>query len=448
MTKLSKTRLSFFVVLFAVCLAGPVASHFLLNLNVRIFHVAHQSDGLTIHMRTPMPYLVADKVGEQSGDDLPLPAPYTTNQMQDGRIVHFVDMDEFTANPLGLGDIAADGLHIEVNGARLLGTVEAVVLHKVGTEPGFATLSEATSVFDAPRELTFRDPVYVGDAVLDIQISYETDAAFSAYSISSRLDPGLPGQEQTANLILDYGPGEPKVFRSRGLMKDAIEISRSRLQAFKTFVFEGVMHIIEGVDHVLFVICLVLGAHSLGNLLSRVTGFTIGHSVTLAIGFFGFVPSASWFIPAVETGIAVSIIYAAAIAMWPRSKYQSNSISIFFVAVSIGLLHGLGFSFVLHEILKVDSPNIWQSLLAFNVGVEIGQIIIVAAVYPLVYLLPRLNPSVWSAVRGVTAAACFGIAGVWTVERGSQTMSAVKDETEASVVQFGSTVPISEEPLD
>ncbi len=79
------------------------------------------------------------------------------------------------------------------------------------------------------------------------------------------------------------------------------------MAAFGTFVREGIRHIFEGLDHVLFVLCLAVGAHAFAVLLWCVTGF-------------------------------------------------------------IGLIHGLGFSFVLQNILKVSSPNIWQSLLAFNIG--------------------------------------------------------------------------------
>ncbi len=105
------------------------------------------------------------------------------------------------------------------------------------------------------------------------------------------------------------------MFRARGLLTEPVAISRSALSAVITFIKEGVPHIPGGLDHVLFVLCLVLGATRFKNLVWRVTGFTIGHSVTLSVGFFRFVPSGTWFVPTVETGIALSIIYAAAIAV-------------------------------------------------------------------------------------------------------------------------------------
>jgi hypothetical protein len=168
---------------------------------------------------------------------------------------------------------------------------------------------------------------------------------------------------------------------------------------------------------VLFVLCLVLGATRLKNLAWRITGFTIGHSFSLSAGFFGFVPSGAWFVPTVETGIALSIIYAAAIAMMPRAQQSRNERKVLIVTSLIGVLHGLGFSFVLHKILQVDSPNIWQSLLAFNIGVEIGQLMIILAVWPIFYLIRKLNEWAWRASSVSISIICIIVAAVWTWQR-------------------------------
>ena len=414
--------------LLAACLllgAASASAHFLLNLNVRIFHVEHVKDGLRVYLRTPMPYLVADKIGATGADGLPAAAPFTTNALEGGQVVHFVDQSQVALDPLGLGQIAEAGTRIEVGGARVKGDVKAVVLHHVGGEPGFATLAEARDVITNPSSLPKTPPSFVGDVIVDVVIAYKIGSAPSRYLISSELDPGLPDQQTTANLVLDYAPGEPLVFRSRGLMADPIEVSRSRLAAFATFVWEGVRHILEGIDHVLFVACLVIGAPSLRDLMWRVTGFTVGHSVTLSLGFFGFVPSGAWFVPSVETGIALSIIYAALLAMRSSSRTAEANRTVFMVTVLIGVLHGLGFSFVLKEILQITSPNIWQSLLAFNVGVEVGQIAIVLAIWPLLHLLGKASIGAQNFVRGGIAIICCAVAAWWTFERSMGVITAL-----------------------
>jgi len=404
-----------------MCLmTAPVGAHFLLNLNVRILHVEHLADGLRVYLRTPMPYLVADRIGPVGADGLPEPAPYTTSRLEDGKPVHYIDPDALRRNPNGLGRLAAEGFRFTAGGKPLAAIVERVRAHPIGTQPSFATLDEARAAF-ASRVAYSADatPAYVGDVVVDIILRYETGAPVYDYAVSSSLDPGLPGQENTANLILDYGPGDTKVFRARGLLAEPIKISRSMWAAIATFIQEGVRHILEGFDHVLFVLCLTLGAIRLSSLVWRATGFTIGHSVTLSVGFFGYVPTGQWFIPAVEMGIALSIIYAAGIAVVARRDRKRSELEPFLVTMGIGLLHGLGFSFVLQEILKVESPNIWHSLLAFNVGVEIGQFMIILVAWPLFRLVEWLSRRAWQIGRWGVAAACAMIAVFWTVQRGS-----------------------------
>ena len=168
---------------------------------------------------------------------------------------------------------------------------------------------------------------------------------------------------------------------------------------------------------VLFVICMVIGAQSPGALLARVSGFTLGHTVTLGLGFFGLAPSAPWFIPAVETAIALSIIWAAADALVQRPGRARSNRAAVAVTAAIGLLHGFGFSFMLRNILRIDADNVWQSLLAFNLGVELGQLAIVASVWPLEVVLSRMPAQIRIGTQGAVAATVALVAAIWVVER-------------------------------
>ena len=413
--------------IFLILASSTASAHFLLNLNVRVIHVEHVTGGTNLYMRLPLPYLLADKVGiALTPDELPTAAPYTTNAIEDGNLVHYVDFRQVTSDPLGLGSIAAQATRLSSGGQRLDGEVTDVRLYRIGSEPDFATLGEAQHAFSAEFSATDSDPLYVGDTVIDIQLHYSSETPLDEYSISSSLNPGLPNQASTANLVLDYSPGITQVFRSRGLLEEPLVISHSTMDAMATFVKEGVIHILEGFDHVLFVLCLTLGASTLSALLWRATGFTIGHSITLSAGFMGLVPSGAWFVPLVETGIAVSIIYVAWISICKNTAMNTKSeLTIFLGTCVLGLLHGLGFSFVLHEILRVDSPNIWQSLLAFNIGVEIGQAIIILAVWPILLLIRHWRSSWESPVRISVATACSVIAIVWTIDRSYQLVTAL-----------------------
>ena len=416
-------RLYLFIVLSLLCVT-TASAHFKLNLNVRILHVEHMSDGLNVYMRLPMPYLVAHLLGEADEGELPSPAPYTYNRFEEGKLVHYVDIEQLQESTDGLATLAKQGLDLSIEEEVVKAKVEQVRLYKNGTQPDFATLEDAKDAFQQKALFSaFEQGVYVGDTTVDVLLRYTRDDAVYSYALSSNLDPGLPDQDETANLILDYSPGGIQVFRARGLLHEPIVVSRSIFDAVLTFIKEGVKHILEGLDHVLFVICLVLGAMHLRPLLWRVTGFTIGHSITLSIGFFGFVPTTAWFVPAVEMGIALSIIYVAVVAVVPAMQQSKNEWTVVTVTGLIGLLHGLGFSFVLHNILQVTSPNIWQSLLAFNIGVELGQVLIVIVAVLVFYLISLLGDRAAKINRYLIAGICASMALYWVVERGSNMLA-------------------------
>ncbi len=400
--------------------ARPLAAHFNLNVNIRVIHVEHLEDGLRVYLRLPTPYVLAPLIGEEQADGSVAPAPYTQNSVSDQQLLHYLDLEAIRADPLGLAQLIADGHQITVEREILPAKVEALRVYPALSQPPFATLEEAKRAFDNPVVPETNLPIYVGDSVTDVILRYQSEDPIYALIIGSSLNPGLEGQEETANLILDHFADETLVFRESGLLAEPVEISRSALDAAVRFIKQGVIHILEGWDHVLFVLCLTVGAIHLGALLWRVTGFTIGHSITLILGFFGFVPQGAWFIPAVETGIALSIIYAGVIALLRRE----GASTIAMTAV-LGLLHGLGFSFVLHQILNLSSPNLWQSLLSFNVGVELGQLAIVLLIWPLFWLLGRYAERWAQGLRWIVVLPCIAVAASWTAERALQVIAAL-----------------------
>ena len=407
-----------FFALAAVCitalgtLSSTASAHFLLNVNIRVFHVVHEPDRIRLLVRTPMPWLVADKLGPETADGRPAPAPYTTNRIEEGGLVHYLDARALRADPEGLASILAGGLILETGGEVLGASIGRVRAWPAERQAPFARLEEAEAALVGPTYPEEFEVTYVGDTLIDAELIYPTRGRVDRYALRSRLNPRLQGQDDTANLILDHAATPPLIFRVRGLMGEAVEVSHSALQAAWTFVIEGVRHILEGTDHVLFVLCLVLGAATLGMLAWRVTGFTIGHSATLTLGFFGHVPTGAWFIPLVETGIALSIVYAAVVAMIAVGHRMTT-----LVTASLGLLHGLGFSFVLSEILNLESPNLWQSLLAFNLGIEVGQLLIVAVLWPILAIVAKRFPKRIGAVRWVVALPCILVAAIWTGDR-------------------------------
>ena len=191
------------IVLSLLCVT-TASAHFKLNLNVRILHVEHLADGLNVYMRLPMPYLVAHLLGEVNEDGLPSPAPYTSNRLEEGKLVHYVDVKQFKHSTDGFALLAMQSLNLSVDGKIVNPKVERINIYKLGTQPNFATLDDAKisfqdeQVFDA-----FEQGVYVGDTTVDVLLRYTTQCAVYKYAISRNLDPGLPDQDETANLVLD-----------------------------------------------------------------------------------------------------------------------------------------------------------------------------------------------------------------------------------------------------
>ena len=189
----------------------------------------------------------------------------------------------------------------------------------------------------------------------------------------------------------------------------------------KQYTILGIQHILEGWDHLLFLICLMLVAGVGRKLLITITGFTIAHSVTLALSALNVVKLP---IPPVEAVIALSVVYLAVEIALQKKDSLTYRYPIA-VSSSFGLLHGFGFAAVLSDI-GLPQVEIVTSLLFFNIGVELGQIIFVVGVL-LLWLLIRkltLNRDILSRMNlsrvimeKSAAYFCGIIASYWMIER-------------------------------
>jgi hypothetical protein len=166
---------------------------------------------------------------------------------------------------------------------------------------------------------------------------------------------------------------------------DPVPLDPSWFQAARTFVDSGIAHILSGVDHLLFLLLLVLPLRDLRRLLPVVTSFTVAHSIALFASAQGLVPSGGWFPPVVEAVIAISIVYMAVenvIAPDLRRRWIVTGI--------FGVVHGFGFSYGLQQEFQLAGDHLLTSLFAFNLGVEIGQVLVLAMTVPLLALLFRV----------------------------------------------------------
>ena len=182
-------------------------------------------------------------------------------------------------------------------------------------------------------------------------------------------------------------------------------------QAALRFVELGFFHILDGIDHLLFLGCLVIPFRRFRALIPVVTAFTVAHSITLIASAYDLAPGALWFPPLIETLIATSIVYMAAeniVGVGVRRRWM--------ITFGFGLVHGFGFSFALRETLQFAGSHLLTSLLSFNVGVELGQLLVLVLLIPILEILfrfvvaERIGTIILSAVVAHTG-------GHWVIER-------------------------------
>ena len=178
----------------------------------------------------------------------------------------------------------------------------------------------------------------------------------------------------------------------------------------------GIRHILTGADHILFLVGLLLLPLRFRELAALITAFTLAHSMTLALSVLNIVVLPARF---VESMIALSIVYVAVENLWELRRYHAGEPFVtpwrrrLAIAFGFGLIHGFGFSYILREIgLGSELP---AALLLFNLGVEAGQLIVVAPVFPLLHRV--LGRKLEFSVARVLSVVIFFVGGFWFVER-------------------------------
>ena len=260
---------------------------------------------------------------------------------------------------------------------------------------------------DAPGtfDVLFKTPMR-GDARLALDVSFSgrvqmatpvvsrmTDNAMVQTWRLSAIEP-LGGQEvridglastMTDGLVrIEFIDGGEWVGRlTPGAPRATIPVRQGGWEVAAAYLKMGVEHIMLGIDHLLFVLALILIAPNTRQLVMAITAFTVAHSITLAAATLGFVNVPP---PPVEAAIALSIAFVAAEIIRARQGQASIAARApWVVAFAFGLLHGFGFAGALSEI-GLPAGHIPVALLFFNVGVEIGQLLFVAAVLGLAAL--------------------------------------------------------------
>jgi len=231
----------------------------------------------------------------------------------------------------------------------------------------------------------------------------------------------VDGLDRTRTDVLvryELQPGETRVQRLTAMQTGfVIPPDAGPLDIMASYIGLGVTHILEGIDHLMFVFALVLLVRDRRQLFWAITAFTLAHSISLAAATLGWlrIPSGP-----VEAVVALSIVFLAyELTLPPERRDPLTMRAPWLVSFGFGLIHGLGFATALREI-GLPEGDVPLALLAFNIGVELGQILFILLVLAIGAAASRLYPTSRESRTGmvlVSSYALGSVAAFWTIER-------------------------------
>jgi hydrogenase/urease accessory protein HupE len=344
-------------------------------------------------------------------------------------------LQETTAHDPGLSSLTIRQRPDRLDAALTLAVKDAAQLAELdGDQDGSVTQAEFARTRSQLETAVARELVVAPDGKVakaqfmrshldgnnNVEVDLDFDAAvFSSLELQSKLIASLPlGHRQY--LQVQNSAGET-VFE--GLLSAAADRATARFTAthanvptretgnsFANFLVLGVKHILTGYDHLLFLFGLLVVARGFVSSLGIITSFTIAHSTTLAASTFNLAQIPSRI---VEPLIAASIVFVGVENLWHGGIPQARPL----VTFGFGLIHGFGFASVLREMgIGAGTGGIALPLLSFNLGVELGQIIVAAAALPIIWKL-RANPLFIARWVPACSTAVALLGSFWFVER-------------------------------
>jgi len=291
---------------------------------------------------------------------------------------------------------------------RPLDSTTAVGRLSLPSDPSFRRYDEAIRHVGEPPAPDLS--VYSDQGYFDAHLIYPTTSPDARFAIQTRVAPALKDYLKFAIRYIPLGEkSRAMVMTSRS---GRVVLNPGWYQAAASFVTMGVEHILSGIDHLLFLLCLVIPFRRLREVVPIVTAFTVAHSFTLIGSAYNLAPSGPWFPPFVEAAIAASIVYMAL-----ENIVGANLRRRWLITGLFGLIHGFGFSYGLKQNLQFAGNHLLVSLLSFNVGIELGQLAVLAVTLPLLALLFRR--ALAGRVGVIIASAIVAHTGWhWMIERG------------------------------
>ena len=222
--------------------------------------------------------------------------------------------------------------------------------------------------------------LYYNQGYLDLELHYPIQSQNSEYAVQMLFGKGMANR--TVAFVNYVRPdGATRAFRLLD-QTSVVQLDPTWIQAARVFLSNGFFRFLDNLDHLIFILLLALPYRRVRDLIVPIASFAVAHTLTLVLASFGFVPPGPWFATLIGVVIAFSIVWVAiedAIGADLKRRWM--------VAFGFGLAHGFGFAFALRDALQFAGGHPLAALLSFNIGLELGQIIILAIVVPAFGLL-------------------------------------------------------------
>src|SRR5438132_6043682 len=371
---------AFFLIVFMTCVARVSAHNIPRDVTVQAF-AKPEGHGFALLVRVPLKAIMDIEFPRKERDYVDLDR--VDQSLRDAAMIWLARKIELYEENTLLPDPRILSTRMSLESDRSFGSYEEALAHVNGP-----ALTNDTSIFWE-------------QGILDVLFDYPIRSDRSHFAIHMAFDR-LAIRVVTALRFIPPGG----VVRPYELEGDAglVPLDPRWLQAALRFVHLGFSHILDGTDHLLFLFCLVIPFRRMWTLVPIVTAFTVAHSITLIASAYNYAPGALWFPPLIETLIATSIVYMALENIAVVTPHRRWIITFLF-----GLVHGFGFSFGLQHTMQFAGAHLLTSLLSFNLGVELGQLLVLAVMVPALDLLfrfvvaERMGTIILSALVGHTA---------------------------------------------
>jgi hypothetical protein len=364
--------------LILIIYSSSAFSHFS-HFEPRIIHLYQDNQDTIILMRMPLPLVLLDE--NWQGIDSKQSIPYTKKIDTSN---YLIDQEKIIKNLDEFKQHITKGYTIKSNGVLQNYLIESINIFNSDDRKPFSSLKTAEQNFNS--DITIRpSATALFDAGIDIKLRItNTSVVNDDISISSILGDKFNAINRLANIVnLHRDNANESITTTLGILDYSSTHLPSMTQQLINGFTDGFIHILIGLDHVIFVLLLFYSASNFLKLLSLATAFTVGHSFSLFFGDNMAVVSPI-FIPGVELLIALTIAFTAIALLLKKAQHLGTT-----PLLIIGIIHGFGFSFVFNELEKEGAQTSISNLLSFNIGIEAGQLFIYALAFAMTILIKK-----------------------------------------------------------